>query len=441
MNIVVDKQPNCVASLRVEIPADQITGQRDQIVRNYSNKARVPGYRPGKAPASVIQKRYEKQIADELNENLFNLAIDQAIKQESLKVLDFSDMQDLCLLPDGSMTFSAALTIAPEIELPEYKGIKVTVPPAEVPEEDFEAQLKSLQERFADFNDVEGRAAEMDDFAVVDYSSTVDGKPTEEFLGKPAGHLAGREGFWLRINKEAFLPGFAEQVVGMNIGDSKDITVTLPEDFQVTELCGKDITFSTTIKELKQAILPELNDELAERLAPGKTMDEIKEIIRENMKNERQRQIGDMKVNQIVEHFNANTSFELPEALVTQETQSQADAMVQRGIQQGMSEEDIASQQQELFASASNQAVTNLRTNFILQEIANAEKLEATDGELINHLVQMAQQRKIAPKKFIKDMQRSGRLPSIRNSIIISKAIDFVVKHAEVEESTETSDS
>jgi len=439
MNIVVDKQPKCVATLKVEIPAEKVKGQRDSIVSGYARKARVPGFRPGKAPLNVIEKRFEKQISEELNENLFHLAIDEAIKKESLKVLDFGAPQDLITTPDGGMAFTSTLTIAPEVTLPQYKGIKVTVPSDEVPDADLEEQLKSLQERFADFNDIEGRGAEMGDFAVIDYSSSVDGKPTEEFLGKPAGYIAGREGFWVKLDEKAFLPGFAAQVAGMQVGESKDITVTIPDDFPLADLCGKDVVFATSLKELKQSVLPEINDELADKLAPGKKLDEIKEMIRENMQEERKRRIEDMKVNQIIAHFTSSVDFELPEDLVAHETQNQADAMVQRGVQSGMSEEDIASQQAEIFASATNQAINNLRTNFILQEIAKAESLQVSDGELVSHLSRMAQQRKVAPKKFIKDIQRSGRLPSIRNSLLISKAIDFLVKEAEVEVSEEAS--
>jgi trigger factor len=324
------------------------------------------------------------------------------------------------------------------VRLPEYKGIAVTVPPAEVPEEDLQAQLKSLQERFADFNAIEGRAAAMGDFAVIDYSSTVDGKPTEEFLGKPAGYLSGREGFWMRLDEKAFLPGFAAQVVGMNPGDSRDITLTLPADFPVADLQNREIVFSVTLNELKEAVLPALDDELAAKLAPGKTMAEVTDIIRGNMQSERKRRIDDMKVNQIVAYFNTQVDFELPDELVTQETQSQADAMVSRGVQAGMSEEEIASQQAEIFASAGQQAVSNLRTNFLLQEIARAEGITVSDAELVNHLAQVAQSRKIAPKKLIRDMQRAGRLPSIRNSIAIGKAIDFLVGEANVSESAET---
>ena len=437
MNIVVEKQPKCVATLRVEIPAEKVQGQRSQIVTKYLSKARVPGFRPGKAPRAIIEKRFDKEISEELNDQLFNEAFDEALKQEELKVLDFGAPEDLTTLPDGSLSFVSKLTLAPDVQLPDYKGVTVTVPPLDVPEEEVQAQLTALQERFADFKDIEGRPAAMADFAVIDYTSTVDGQPTEEFLGKSAGYLSGREALWVRLDEKAFLPGFAAQLVGMNANESREITLTLPEDFPVADLQNRELVFSTTLKEIKEAVLPELNDELAGRLAPGRTLIEITAIIRENMQSDRLRKINDMKVNQIVAHFNQQVDFELPEELVTQETQTQADAMVQRGVQSGMSADEIESQQAEIFASAGHQAVSNLRTNFILQEIARVEQIVVTDAELVNHLARVAQSRKLASKKFIKDMQRAGRLPSVRSSILIGKAIDFLVENAIVAESQE----
>jgi trigger factor len=434
MNIVVEKLPKCVANLRVEIPAETVTSERNTIVRTYANKARIPGFRPGKAPLSVVEKRYAKDIHSELLEKLVSEAFDKAIEQESLKVLDFGSAENATYQDDGSFTFSTVLTLAPDVQLPQYKGIPVTVPPTEVPEEELEAQLDSLRERFADFVNIEDRGAELGDFVVIDYKSTVEGQPTEEFLGKPAGYLAGREGFWVRLDDKYFLPGFAAQAVGMKPGESRDIPLTLPEDFPVAELCNRELVIATTVKELKQSILPDLDDVFAGKLAPGKTMEELKTIIRDNLQETRQRKIADAKVNQIVAHFDALVDFELPEELLTQETQSQADSMVERGIKAGMTEEEIETQQAELFAAAGQQAVSNLRTNFILQEIARAENITVDDKELVNYLGQVAASRKVPFKKFIKEMSRSGRIPSVRRSIMIGKTIDFLVTEATVQE-------
>ena len=437
MKILVEKQPNCTATLRVEIPADKVQNERQKVAQSLASKAKVPGFRPGKAPRAVIEKRFNKEIEAESQETLINSALDEAIKQEDLKVLDFGSVEDISNTSDGSLSFSTKLMLAPEVKLPEYKGIKVTVPSAELPDEELQSQLETLRERFADFTDIEGRAAEMGDFAVINYSSTVDGKPSAEALGKSLGYLEGREGFWVRIDEKTFLPGFAAQLVGMKPGDQRDITVTLPDDFPVADLRNREMLFATTLGELKQSVLPELNDELAERLAPGKTLAEITEIIRTNMAQERKRRIDDMKVNQIVAHFTNQADFELPEELVASETQNQADAMVRRGVQSGVTEDQIQSQQDDIFANAKQQAVSNLRANFILQEIARAEKIAVNDNELVNHLLQLAAARKVVPKKFIADMRRSGRISSVRSSMIIGKAIDFLVEHADVVESAE----
>ena len=437
MKILVEKQANCTATLRVEIPADKVQNERQKVAQTLALKAKVPGFRPGKAPRAVIEKRFNKEIVAESRETLINTALDEAIKQEDLKVLDFGRVENLSDAVDGGLSFTTKLMLAPEVKLPDYKGIKVTVPSAELPEEDLQSQLDTLRERFADFTDIEGRAAEMGDFAVINYTSTVDGKPSAETLGKSLGYLEGREGFWVRLDEKTFLPGFAAQLVGMKPGDQRDITVTLPDDFPVEDLRNREMVFATSLGELKQSVLPELNDELAERLAPGKTLAEITEIIRSNMAQERKRRIDDMKVNQIVAHFTNQADFELPEELVASETQNQADAMVRRGVQSGVSEDQIQSQQEDIFANAKQQAVSNLRANFILQEIARAEKIAVSDNEIVNHLIQLAAARKVAPKKFINEMRRSGRIPSIRSSMIIGKAIDFLVEHADVVESAE----
>lgn len=434
MNITVEKQPNCLATLRVEIPSATVKSERAKIVSGYASQARIPGFRPGKAPAKVVEKRFEANIADELRDRLTRQAFDEALTKESLKVLNFGQPENLSEQADGSLTFHSTLVLAPDVALPEYKGIAVKAPSPAVTDEEIEGSLTNLRERFATYEDIEGRAAAMGDLAIIDYQSTLDGKSVEEALGKPAGFLGGRTGFWLKLDEQGFLPGFCAEVVGMSVGDSKDITITIPEDFALSGARGKAVTFAVTLTALKQAVLPELNDEFAGRLAPGKTVDEVKELLKEQMAGEKQRRIDDFKVNQIVEHFNSLVEFELPEALVQHETRGQEQAMLQRGMQSGLSGEELAAQQEEIHATADTQARTNLKTNFILQEIARVEKLAVSDQELVNHLVMIANSRKQNPKKFITDLQKQGRIPGIRNSMLVGKAIDFVLEHATVEE-------
>ncbi len=437
MNITVEKQPNCIATLRVEVPSDTVNTVRATIVSGYAAQARIPGFRPGKAPRNVIEKKFQAAIIEELDDRLVRQAYDEALRQQALKVLNFGIPQNLNHNPDGTLTFHAVLTLAPDVQLPDYKGIAVKAPSTEVTDAEVETQLEGLRERFADYSDIEGRAAETGDLAVIDFTSTLDGQPLEQALGKSAGYLAGREGFWLKLDEASFLPGFAAEIAGLNVGDSKDIALTIPEDFPLSDLRNREVVFHVTLKGLKQAVLPELNDEFAGKVTGGKTLEELKALAKRQLETEKRRRIDDYKVNQIVEHFNSLVDFELPEDLLRHETQGQADALVERGMKSGMTQEEIEAQQGEIIATAGDQARINLKTNFILQEIARAEGISVSDNELVNHLAMIAQSRKQNPKKFIKELQRGGRLPGIRNSMLVGKAIDFVLEHATVEEIAE----
>ena len=332
MNITVEKQPNCNASLLVEVPSDAVQSERNKIIKTYTAKARIKGFRPGKVPRKVIEKRFGTSISSELLDRLARQAFDKA-KQE-LKVLDFGRPSDFKQTPDGSVTFRAQLTLAPEIKLPNYKGITITAGSTDV------------------------------------------------------------------------------------TADEVDVRV----------------------KEIKEISLPELDDEFAAKVTGGKDLEELKSRVEQQLGVEKKSQVEDAKVNQIVEYFNELVDFELPEKLVREETKSQADSLLQSGVQPGMSEEEIAAQQAEIFATAGMQARIHLKTNFILQEVARIENIVVADAELLNHLATVAQSRKENPKKMIKQLQKEGRIPGIRNSMLVGKAIDFVLEHANVEEASATTE-
>ena len=437
MNIVVEKQPKCIAILNVEVPSADVAAKRANISSTYASQAKIAGFRPGKAPKSVIQKRFGKQISEELTEALFGEDCDQALDKEDLKVLDFGSPENLNERPDGSIVFETKLILAPEITLPEYKGIEVKAPPTDITDEELSTQLESLRERLAEFDDISDRPLQDDDIAVVDFTTTVDGKPLIEVIGEKGQYLAKRENHWLPIKEGSFLPGYAEQLVGMNEGDKKDVTITLDDEFPFEELRGKEMTLHTSLEGLKAAKLPELDDAFAEKLAPGKTLDEIKDMIRENMGSEKAKQINEFKVNQIVEHLNKAVNFELPDEIVQRETQNQANQLVEESTKKGASDADMLKQQEEIFTVATQRAVTNLRTNFLLQEIATAEKITVSDNDLLSHVAKMAEERKQPIKKVIKDLQKKRQIQSIRNSMLIGQTIDFLLEQAKVVEVSE----
>lgn len=434
MNIVVEKQPKCLATLSVEVPSADVAAKRESITATYASQAKLSGFRPGKAPKNVIQKRFGKQISEELHDALFGQACDQALEKENLKVLDFGSPTNLDERPDGSIAFATTLILAPEFQLPDYKGLEVKAPPTDVTEEEINAQLENLRERLAEFDDISGRPLQQDDIAIVDFTSTIESQPLTEVIGEKGNYLAKRENHWLPIKEGSFLPGYADQLIGLNQGDKKDITITLDEQFPFEELRGKEMTLHTTLTGIKEAKLPELNDEFAAKLVPDKSLEEIKDMIKSNMSQEKTKQINELKVNQIVEQLNAAAPFELPEEIVLRETQNQANAIVEEGNQAGASNDDIAGKEEQIFAAASQRAVTNLRTNFILQEIAAKENITVPDADLLQHIGRIAEQRKEPIKKVIKDLQKQRQIQSIRNSMVIGRTIDFLLEQAKVTE-------
>lgn len=438
MNITVEKQPECTATLSAEVPADIVSKERKSIVKAYGSQAKIPGFRAGKVPVSVIEKRFGDAIKEELESRLINEACTNALKEnEDLKVLHFKNPEATQHNDNGTFSFTMPLILAPTFELPEYKGIEVKIPSADATDEELQRELDGVLERYAEYNDIEDRALQSGDIAMIDFTSSLEGKPLEEALGKPVGILGGKEDYWVKLEDDAFLPGFSEQLVGASTGDNLNITCPVGDDFPLEDLQGKNLEIAVTIKGIKEQELPEMNDEfVADTLQFGKdkTVDDLKKLISEQITQQKSQQINESKVNQIVEQLIGRVDFELPQELVTAEAQGSADDMVARGAQAGLSDDEIAAQQAEIITTAQIQARNNLKTNFILQEIARVEDISVNEQDLSQRIAAMAQQEKKPMKAYVRDLKKSGRISSIQNSILIGKAIDFLVDNAVIEE-------
>jgi len=437
MNITVDKKDNGVATLNVEVPADKVSQERSKIIKSFIKQAKVPGFRPGKAPEKIIEKKFSQEIKQELESHLLNEACAKAIEEEKLKALNVRVPEAPTFGEDGTFTFKTDVTLAPEFDLPDYKGIEVTVNSEEVTDEDIQISLEDLQQRFAEFKDTEEALVD-GQLAVVDFTSNIDGKSIEEAVGKSAGYLDGREGHWVKIDEDSFLPGFADELKGAKVGDEKTFSLTINEEFPITDLRGKDVEFNVTVKETKEQELPELNDEFAAKLIPEKGMDELKDVLTEQLAGEKKRTIADDKVQQIVKYLGSKVDFNIPEEMLESEKQATAQSMVQRGIQQGMTEDQIKDQEEEITKAAEEQAATTLKTNFILQEIAQAEEIQAADQDVIQRISAMAQQANKPVKKYLAEIRKNNQLDSIRNSVLVGKTIDFLVESANITVKSDT---
>src|ERR1700687_1775067 len=239
MKVEVERQQGFVSKLQIELPPEEVAKEWDAIANSFVRFAKIPGYRPGKAPRAVIDKRFRKEIQDEVTKKLVSKSYREAIEQKKLRVASLTNLEEVHFGEDKSMRFQATVVTAPEFKLPNYKNIPVELPDTKVTQAEIDATLERLRDQTADFVNAPERGAQMEDFVVMDFEGTVDGKPISEVAPQASKNLYGGKKFWLHLVADNFLPKFCEQIVGQKPNETRTVVVDLPADFLVKELAGK----------------------------------------------------------------------------------------------------------------------------------------------------------------------------------------------------------
>ena len=439
MIINLEKLPDCKALLRIEFPAQDTEAERKQIIKTFSKQAKIPGFRPGKTPTNVIQNRFKSEIESEFEDRVVRKAIQKTNDENELDIISIKEIRDQSHNNDGTFSATIELVIAPEFELSEYKGIEVTVPKIDVSNEELEESLGQIRERFADYQNVEDRGIQMGDFVVINYKGSIDGKAVGEVLPLAPATLAQNTGFWLKMDDNSFLPGFCKPLLDLKNNDSKSLNVTIPDDYEAEELRGQSLDYEVEIVEIKEQKLPELDDDFAEKIEPGKSLDELKNTLREQMEEQRKGYRQEMITNQILSKINSELEFEVPQEIVMRETQSRVNDIFNSNTERGVSEEELVEHQEQIIESAGQQANNSVKTSFILEQIADKEKIEVTQEEVLNRVGEIAARQKTSVKQLTKQLQKKNAFGKIINGIKIQKTIEFlrdsaVVKEVEPEE-------
>ena len=434
MIINVERLPECKALLRIEVPEKDAKSERKVIVGLYASQAKIPGFRPGKTPSSIIEKRFKDGIESEFEERTVKQAVQKATESENLDIIRVAEVRDQSHNTDGTYTATIELVTAPEFSLPDYKGIEVQVPNSEVTEEQLAESLDQMRERFAEYTDIEGRTAAMNDFAVIDYKGSINGKSVGEVLPSAPATLAQNSGFWLRMAEDSFLPGFCTGLVGVKAEDARDISVSIPDDYPAEELRGHTIDYSVEIKGLKEQVLPELDDEFAGKVEPGKSLEELKGSLRSHMEQQREGYRKEIITNQVLDKINSNLDFDLPKEIVMRETQSRVNDIVTSNSERGIPEEEIVENQQQIIQTAGEQASMSVKTSFILEQIADAEDIKVTREELLGRVAEIAARNNTPVKKLTKQLEKQNGFGRIYNGLRIQKTLDFLRDSASITE-------
>jgi trigger factor len=433
MNVEVETLPNCIASLRIELPPDRVTKEWNEVVKGFRQVARIPGFRPGKAPQNVVEAKFRKEIQEELTKKLVTETTREAIREKGLKVLSISEVDDVEFTPEKSMRFTATLITLPEFELPDYKGIAVKVPPGEITEQELEAGIQNVRERHATFSEVEGRPLEMGDFAVIDYAATLNGQALLEVEPKAPKMLAGGKDFWIKLDENSFLKGFGDQLVEMRVGEVREFDFTVPDDYPMAELATKTLRFNVTLKGIKSMHLPELTDEFAGQVADGLTLEKFKDALKAQLAAEKARRLRTVTQNQIIDYLVSHVECELPQSYVKDETRRIMSEIVQQNQLRGISEDILRENQKNIISAASRNAKERLKANFILTKIAEKEGIEVSAQEIKERVQLLANQYRLSYDKMMSELEEKRAIVQVREEVLMGKVLDFLTSNANVE--------
>ncbi|MFL6528411.1 MAG: trigger factor [Chthoniobacterales bacterium] len=438
MKVELDKEPHGVLALRIELPPEEVGKEWDALTTHYARHARIPGYRPGKAPKQVIEKKFRKEIQDDLTQKLVSRSYHQAIEQEQLRVVSLIGIEDVEFGDDRSMRFRATVVTAPEFELPDYKSISVELPSENVTDAEVDAAIERLREQAADFVDVKDRPLAMEDFAVIDFDGTIDGVAISEIAPDASKNLQGGKKFWLRVAPDNFLPRFCEQIVGMNASETRSLQVDFPADLPVKELAGRRADYAVTLNEIKQKVLPPVDDGLAEKLIPGKTLGDLRDTIRHNLEHEKSHEIEHAKEQQIIRYLHERISFDLPPPLLTQETRRALNELVHRNRERGVPDDMLKNKEKELVEGAGGIAANRLKTNFILHRIAEQEKIEVTRAQIDEAIRERASAYDVTAEKMRKELEQNDRISGLAEELLLGRTLDFLKANVSVSPSLQS---
>jgi trigger factor len=433
MKVELEQQPNSVSTLRIELQPEEVSKEWDATASSFARFAKVPGYRPGKAPRAVIEKRFRKEIQDEVTKKLVSKSYHDAIAQKQLRVASVSNIEDVQFTGDKSMRFRATVVTAPEFELPDYKNIPVTLPDTKVSDAEIHTALERLREQAADFIDVTQRGLQMGDFAVLDFDGAIEGRSIAEIAPNASKNLHGGRKFWLHLAPENFLPRFCEQLVGMQPGETRSAQVEFPGDFLVKELAGKKADYAVTLKEIKERVLPPIDDALGAKLVPGKSLADLRQMIARDLEHEKEHEVERAKESQIIKYLHEHTTFDLPPPLLQNETRRALNELVHRNRERGVPDEVLKGKEKELVEGAGSLAAHRLKTNFILQRIAENEKIRVTREDVDLRVRQEAARYNVSVDKMRKELADHDGLDGLTEQILLGKTLDFLKANVSVQ--------
>jgi trigger factor len=420
-------------SLVVTLDPTEVDAEHQAVVGEIAKVARIPGFRPGKAPATMVAKRFSKEIADEFKQKVVAKAYRSALEQEKLDVLNIVDVQEGTIAAGQPASVTITLDIRPDFEVPAYTDLPTQIAPTEPSDAEVDNVIQGLRSERADFKKAE-RPAQKGDYVKLSYEGTVDGKSIAELV--PDKQLYSKvPQTWEEVEgaHEGVLPGLGQQLAGVNAGDKKNVTINFPAEFPAAPaLAGKSATYAIEIQEIRERVLPPLDAEFFK----SQQVDDLASLqskVRNNLKLQKEHQNRTAQRRQVTEQLAAKVDFPIPDSLVESETQSVLRNFIEENMRRGVPAEQFEKDKKELYEGAKKAAATRVKTQLILAKIAEQEKINVENDDFNEFLYRESMRTGQKPEKIAKVLASDrDQLRGVQQSIIFDKVVDFLVSRAKV---------
>ena len=420
----------CKHSLDITIPAEEVEKETERAVAGIQQKVRLPGFRPGKAPLSLVKTRFAGDIRQEVIEKLVPRFFHAAVEKENLHVVGRPDITDVHLHEGEPLKFKAEFEVAPDFELGEYRGVTITYSEPVVTDEDVAARLEQIREQKSEYVNEEPRPLADGDYALISLESL-----------EGVAEKVSQDELVLKIGDEATMPVFTENLRGVSPEEEREFDVTYPADYERKNLAGRTVKFKATVKAVRRKELPELNDEFAKDLGDFQTLEELKETIRKNILREREHRAQDDAKHQILDKLVDSHDFPVPDAYIDRQIQTNAENQLRQLAAQGMDLKDLKLDWGKLREAQKDKAARDVKASLLLDKIGEREAIAPTQEEVDREVQRIARQQREAVAVTRAKLQKDGAIGKIAANIRTEKTLNFLFELARKEAGPEPSES
>ncbi len=433
MNVQLNSVSDTRKNLVVTLDPGEVDAEHKAVVTEISQAVRLPGFRPGKAPAAMVIKRFGKEIADEFKQKVVSKAYKGALEQQKLDVLNIVNVDPGKVEAGLSAAITITLDVRPEFKLPDYTGLETKVATTDATDAEVDEVIEGLRSERAEFKTAE-RPAAKGDYVKLAYEGTVDGKPIADLA--PDKQIYSKvPQTWEEVDgaHEGVIPGLGKQLAGVKAGDKKSVNVTFPAEFPaVPALAGKNAVYAVEVQEVRERALPAL-DEAFFKANQVDDLAGLKNSVRNNLKLQKEHQNRAEQRRQVIDALADKVDFTVPDSLVENETQGVLRQFIEENMRRGVPQEQFEKDKKELFENARKAATKRVKVQLILAKIAEAEKIQVSEKDIDQFIYREAMRTQQKPEKLVKILSSDReQLRGVQQSIIFDKSVDFLVSKAKV---------